>query len=152
MAVAIPFIMMAATAVSTVMAIKGARDAKKQRAKQASMEEANRLMQEKQTRAELAQADRSQRLRIGSIRAKGGARGSGVHGSVIDIIGDTIQQGFLERKNISEIGGMKAENFSRSADLFRMKGKSEYQSGMMNAATNLVGGGMQTYTAFQRVG
>lgn len=152
MAPAIPFILMAATAVSTVMAVKGARDAKKQRGKQAAMEEANRVMQEKQTRAELAQADRSQRLRIGSLRAKGGARGSGIHGSVIDIIGDTIQQGFLERKNISEIGGLKAENFSRSADLFRSKGKSEAQAGYMNAATSLLGGGMDTYAAFQRVG
>lgn len=151
MAVALPFIMAAATAVSTVMAVKGARDAKKARNKQAAMEESNRLMQEKQTRAELAQANREQRLRIGSIRAKGGARGSGIHGSVIDIIGDTIQQGYLERKNISEIGGQKAENFSRSADLFRSKGKSEATAGYMNAATSLLGGGAQTYTAFQRL-
>lgn len=151
MAVALPFIMAAATAVSTVMAVKGARDAKKARNKQAAMEESNRLMQEKSTRAELAQANREQRLRIGSIRAKGGARGSGIHGSVIDIIGDTIQQGYLERKNISEIGGQKAENFSRSADLFRSKGKSEATAGYMNAATSLLGGGAQTYTAFQRL-
>jgi len=150
MAPAIPFIMAAMAAVGTVMAVKGARDAKKARAKQAQMEEANRLLQEKQTRAELAHEDRQQRLRIGSLRASGGARG-GIAGSVIDIIGDTIQQGFINRKNIAETGGIKAENFSRSADLFRSKGKSESQAGMLNAATTLLGGGVQTYQAFQAV-
>ena len=150
MAPAIPFIIAATTAISTVMAVKGARDAKKARSQQAAIEDQNRILQEKQTRIQLAQADREQRLRIGTLRAGGGARG-GIAGSVIDIIGDTITQGFMERKFIAESGGIKAENFARSAELFRSKGRSEQTAGFLSAANTLLGGGVETYSAFQRV-
>lgn len=147
MAPAIPFIMAAATVVSTVAAIKGARDAKKQRNAQAAIEEENRRRSEEETAFRLQQQKRQNYLRLGSIRAAAGASRGGTTGSALDVLGDVARQGELERGQIQRTGDAEAFNYSARAGLYRAAGKAEYQAGMLSAAGTLLGGATSTYQA-----
>ena len=97
-------------------------------------------------RQEAAQIDRQNRLRLGAIRAAGGASGGRLTGSIEDILADVAAQGELEKQNALFRGRLgvrqeeqTARGFDVSAQLALERGKSAKSAGKTASALALLG-------------
>lgn len=145
MAQAIPLIL---TAASTAVAVYGARQQAKA-AEQAAdynaeVAEQNAGIAREQAALRAQQIDRENRLRLGATKAAAGASGiSGGAGTVIDVVGDLVTQGELQRQEALYEGELRARGFTIDRDLSRAEGRNARSAGRINAATALLSGGSQ---------
>ena len=152
MAQALPFIMMAFTAVSTVMQMKAAKKQKQQRAKQEAMALENARQEKLTTAMKMKQSQRLGYLRSGDARAAAAGSGREITGSAMDVLADIETQNQIEQSEIQRLGFASERNMVAQAGMYRDMGKSEYQAGMLGAAGTLVSGASASYTEYKRVG
>ena len=143
----LPIILAAvSTVVGAVGAIRQGKAAEKAANFNAAVAQRNAQIARSQAKAEATQIDRLNRLRIGSARAAIGASGIQMEGSVIEVLGDVVVQGELERQDAIYRGELRAIGFQDTALLERFKGKEAARAGKLRAATILLKGGSQVAT------
>lgn len=152
MTTALPFIYAFLTAASVVMTYQQGQAAKKQRAKQAAMEEANARDEQERRAFEIRQQQRRDYMRQSAIKASAGKMGVGLGGSALDVLADVVHQGVLERQEITRLGEARERNFADKAGMYRAAGKAESRAYTMQAATQLLSGGADTIVAFDNAG
>lgn len=85
------------------------------------------------------QVSRENYLRLGEMRAQGGA--SGVEGgSFLDVLGDTAAQGELQRQQTIYAGDIKANLLAHGASLSEAEAATARTGGYLKAAGALTGG------------
>ena len=85
------------------------------------------------------QADRSEFLRIGEMRAAGGASGA-TGGSFGDVLADAAAQLTLQKQSIVFAGNVNAERIATGANVDMAKGNSALIGGGMKAGSDLFAG------------
>ena len=87
------------------------------------------------------QQDRENYKRLGAIRAaQGKSGGASDEGSVLDVIGDAVSQGELQKQYIARAGAMKARGYEQTATLDRVKAYNDRSAGYMAAGSTFLGG------------
>jgi len=143
--------MVIATVASAAITAVGAIQQGKARAKEADynakVADQNSVVARQQAQARAIQADRLNRLRIGTIQARHGASGgTSAQGSVLDILGDNAIQGELEKQNIIYEGELRARGYRVEAEQERMSGGAARTAGYMKAGSALVKGAAKAYS------
>ena len=88
-----------------------------------------------QARAKAKQITRGNMLRMGMLRAHAGASGFDAgSGSAVDVAGDVMAQGLLDRQNALYAGALQARGFSITAYLNELKAQNAYAAGRTIAA------------------
>lgn len=100
------------------------------------------------------QLDRESRLRLGAIRAAGGASGRRA-GDLSDIIMDVASQGELEKQLAWRAGALgarqeeyEAKRFDEMAQLSIETGEAAMSAGKIGAAASLLGGATKAFSFF----
>jgi hypothetical protein len=150
-AAAIPYIMAGSAAISAIGAIRQGQAAKAAADYNATINQQNALIARQDASQQAAQADRENRLRLGTIRANAGASGGTGAGSVFDVLGDAAAQGELEKQNILYQGELKARGYTNTSNLDTMSGGVAQQAGYMKAGSDLLSGTADAYTAQQKL-
>jgi len=147
MAVAIPYLIVAAAGVSAVAAVQQGQAAKAASNYNATIQNQNAVLA-RQEAAQLAeQQDRENYLRLGAInaaQAKGG--GAAGQGSVLDVIGDAAAQGELQKQTILRSGELKARDASNTAGLDQARAHFAETNSYLQASGDLLGGGAGYYS------
>lgn len=170
MAAAIPYIIAAATVVSTISTIRQGQAVAQQQqaATQATVTAAtfneqvntqNADIVRSQAQAQAVQNDRETFLRLGAIRAAAGKSGGvSSEGSALDVLGDAAAQSELDRQNIIYQGELQARGFTNSATLDRYTADSaaarpttDMSPYYMKAGSELLQGGASAYTSYKRL-
>lgn len=152
MAMAIPFIMLAATAVSAISAVRQGQAAKAAADYNALINQQNAGIARSDAAAQAAQVDRENYLRLGSIRAaQGKSGGVAGEGSVLDVLGDVAAQGELEKQYALYQGEQRARGYGNTATLDTFSGRNAQTAGYLKAGTELLSGGAGAYTTSQRL-
>lgn len=127
-------------------------------ARQAAISQQNARIIASQTSVQAAQADREKRLRLGAIRAKGGASGGAFGGSMLDVLTDVAAESELSRQTVIHQGQLAQRNELIDAESSRLEGalalqsaKSAKTSGTLAAANKLIGGGLGIADARSRL-
>ena len=131
------------TAVTVVAAVQQSRAASRAADYNRQVAEQNAEAARRQAAMRAQQVDRQNRLRLGMSRAAIGAAGITTEGSALDVLGDLVSQGELERQNVLYQGEMQARGFDIDRDLSRREGRDAGRAGMMAAGTALLAGGSQ---------
>lgn len=136
----------AGATLGAVSAFKSAKFDEKMADRQALIHQQNAQLARQQAASQAKQSQRRTRLRLGAIRAAGGAAGRGA-GSVIDILGDVAAQGELERQNEIFKGELAARGELLGAQASRAEGDLASQrkgfagaEGVLGASSALIGG------------
>lgn len=145
MAQAIPLILTAATTAVAYVGAKRQAAAQEQAADyNAEVAEQNADIAREQAALRAEQIDRENRLRLGATRAAAGASGiSSGAGTVIDVVGDLVTQGELQRQEALYEGELRARGFTIDRDLSRSRARGARSAGRISAATALLQGGTQ---------
>jgi hypothetical protein len=147
MAQALPFVMMAGSAMSAMSAIQQGKAAKAAAEFNANIAEQNAQIEREQTISQVRQADREQYLRMGAIKAAQGASGGRAEGSVLDILADTAAQGELQRQDIVYQGALRERGHRNSAALDRFDGAMAKKQSYLKAGSELLSGAASAYSA-----
>lgn len=135
------------TAASTAVAFVGARQqarAQEQAANyNATVAEQNAEIAREQAALRAQQIERENRLRLGATLAAAGASGVATEGTVIDVVGDLVTQGELERQQALYEGELRARGFTIDRDLSRSRARGARSAGRISAATTLLSGGAE---------
>lgn len=91
----------------------------------------NAQIAREQARGEATQINRENVLRIGQARAAAGASGVTAAGSVIDVLGDIVTQGELERQQAFYVGELQARGFLNEAFVESMSAQASANAGRM---------------------
>jgi hypothetical protein len=152
MAVAIPFVMIAAAGISAYAAVRQGQVAKAAGDYNAKIGEQNAQLSRQEADMQVKQQERENYLRMGAIRAAQGKNGGAAgEGSVLDILADSAAQGELEKQMISYRGELKARGYTNSAALDRFAGDQARQGSYMKAGAELLGGGASAGYAQSRL-
>lgn len=152
MAAAVPFIMVAAAAVSAYSAVQQGKAAKAADIYNATINKQNADLSREEAQAQARQADREMYLRLGAIRAvQGKSGGVANEGSVLDVIGDVAAQSELQKQNIIYEGELKARGFNNTATLDTFSGKTAQTNSYYKAGSELLGGASNAYSANQKL-
>lgn len=151
MPMAIPIIMVAAAAVAAYSAYQQGQAAKKAANFNAAVQRQNAQATLTQSRANAAQVQRENILRLGAIRASQGASGGTGEGSVLDVISDVAAQGELERQNTLYRGELAARGNINTATLDVFEGKAAERAGTLRAGSELLGGAAGAAGAYTRL-
>lgn len=129
----------ASTVVGAVSAHQSAQFDKRMAKRQALIHQQNAQIARKQAASQAQQAERRSRLRLGAIKAAGGASGAAGTGSVIDILGDVATQGELERQNELFKGELAARGQELGAEAARAERDLASQRGRFGLASAALG-------------
>lgn len=152
MAVAVPYVMMAAAAVSAYSAVRQGQAAKAASDFNTAIDKQNATLARQDAAMQAQQQDRENFLRLGSIRAaQGKAGGAAGEGSVLDVIGDVAAQGELQRQYDVYQGGMKARGYNNTASLDQSQGKNALTSSYYKAGSELLSGASGAYTSYDKL-
>lgn len=142
----LPILAGVSTAVSAVGAIKQGRAESRAATYNAQVAEQDAVIARQQAQQEAAQIDRENRMRQGAITAKAGAAGVGMSGSVLDVLGDVVAQGELERQNAIYQGELSARGSNQTATMERKRAKTAKTASYFKAGETLLSGATRTYT------
>lgn len=106
----------------------------------ARVAERNRVAVIEQTYTEIEDQRAKDRKLLGAMRAAFGANGFEMSGSPLDVMSDTITEQNYDVAKQKYVGRMKAQGYSEQATLYRLEKKSAKSSGIIGAATSLIGG------------
>lgn len=152
MAAAVPYLVAASAVVSAVSAIRQGNAAEAAASFNARVAEQNAEASRAQARQQAQQIDRDNYMRLGAIRAaQGKSGGEAGQGSVLDVLGDVAAQGELEKQNAIYGGEMAARGYTNTASLERTSGGTALIGGYMKAGTELLSGGFNSYTAYNKL-
>ena len=141
MPAAIPALIIASTAVSVVGLVMQGRAANAAGKFNAAVAEQNATVARQEAAMLSQQQDRENYKRLGAIRAaQGKSGGASDEGSVLDVIGDAVSQGELQKQYIARAGEMKARGYDQTATLDRVKAYNDRSAGYMAAGSTLLGG------------
>lgn len=147
MAVAIPYLVVAAAGVAAYSAIQQGQAAKAAGNYNATIQTQNAALARQQAQQLAAQSDRETYLRLGTIRANAAKNGGASDaGSVLDVLGDAAAQGEMQRQSILRAGEMKARDSSNTASLDSFQAKFAGEAGYTTAAGSLLSGGAGYYS------
>ena len=149
MAVAIPVMMYVAAGLSAVAAVQQGKAASAAATFNAISATQDAAAARSEALAQSIQTQRETVLRIGAIRAAGGASGGTGEGSVLDVVADVAAQSELERQFVLYKGEARARGYERTAQLDFMQARAAREAGNINAATAALGGGYKAYSAGQ---
>ena len=137
----------ASTVVGAIGKHQSAQFDKRMAKRQALIHQQNAQIARKQAASQAQQAERRSRLRLGAIKAAGGASGTAGTGSVIDILGDVATQGELERQNEIFKGELaargqliSAESARAERDLAKQRGRFALASAALGATSSAARG------------
>jgi hypothetical protein len=152
MAASLPLVLTAvSTAVKVIGAIRQGKSESRAAEYNAAIAERNATIARQQASQQAAQVARENRMRIGTLRANVGAAGITMEGSPIDVLGDVVSQGELERQNEIYRGEIRALGFEDTASLERMRGSSAKSAGYLRAGTALLSGAAQGYGQYEDI-
>ena len=77
-----------------------------------------------------------------------GESGTGVSGSILDVLAESTENAELDMMNILYGGELQARGFESTATLDRMAGKNAKRAGLFSAASNALIGGAGAYGAY----
>lgn len=106
----------------------------------------NAIIARQQARQQADQVARDSRLLQGEFLADAGARGVGMSDSVLDILGDIVSQGELERQNVLYQGELQARGFKIEAAQERARGRNAMTAAFIGAASDLLSTGARYKT------
>jgi hypothetical protein len=140
MAAVIPLLPVIAAGAMAVGAVVQGYSAYKMGQYNAAMAEQNAALSRQEAKALAKQQDRENYLRLGAIRAAQGKSGAASdEGSVLDVIGDVVAQGELQKQYIIRSGEIKARGYEGVASLDRAQGQNAMVGGFMSAGASLLG-------------
>lgn len=152
MAAALPFFQIAGTVMSVFGALQQGSAASNAASYNARVAQQNAKIARDQASMQAQQADRENYLRLGSLRANAGASGGDVgQGSVLDVIGDVAAQGELEKQNILYRGELAARGYGNTAALDTYSSETSRTGGYLRAGSELLAGGVNYYTAREKL-
>jgi len=131
---------LASTAISAIGSLRQGKAEEQAAEFNATVAEQNAQLATQRAGVAAKQKDRETRLRLGAIRASGGASGGTGTGSVIDILGDVATQGKLEEQEALFEGELEARSFRNTASLDRSAGKNARSASKFRAGSALLGG------------
>lgn len=146
MAVAIPYLILAAATVSAVGAIQQGQAAKAAARYNSTISTQNAQIARSEAQTLAEQQDRENYMRLGSIRANQGKSGGASEGSVLDVIGDAASQGELQKQQIKYGGELKARDFTNSSVLDNARARQAQTSSYFQAGGDLLAGGAGAYS------
>jgi hypothetical protein len=148
---AIPIVMAVGAAVAAYSAYQQGQTAKKAAKYNAAVQRQNAEATLTQSRANAAQIQRQNVLRLGLIRANIGASGGTGEGSAMDVIGDVAAQGELERQNELYRGELASRGHTNTATLDEYQGTAAGRAGALGAGQELLRGGAGAAGAYYRL-
>lgn len=152
MAAAVPFIMIAAAAVSAYGAVQQGKAAKAAATFNAQVSDQNAQVSREEAQAQARQQDRETYQRLGAVRAAQGKNGGVANeGSVLDVIGDVAAQGELQKQNIQYEGELKARGFTNTSTLDRASGATAQRNSYSAAGSELLNGASNAYSASSKL-
>lgn len=147
MAVAIPYLMIAAAGVTAVAAIQQGQAARAASKYNSAVQMQNAQLARAEAQRVHEQQSRENYLRLGAINAAAGkSGGSASEGSVLDVIGDVAAQGELQKQRILLGGELKARDYTNTAILDEFEGKQAQTSSYFKASGALLGGASSAYS------
>lgn len=147
MAVAIPYLVIAAAGVAAVGAIQQGQAARAASKYNTVVQTQNAQLARAEALTLSQQQDRQNYLRLGAINAAAGkSGGSASEGSVLDVIGDVASQGELQKQQIRLGGELKARDFTNTAMLDDARGRQAQRSSYFQAGGDLLAGGSSYYS------
>ena len=147
MAFAIPFLIVAASAVSAFSAIQQGKAAKAAYQYNAKIQQQNAGLAREEAKTLAEQQARENYLRLGSIHAaQGKSGGTANEGSVLDVIADVASQGEFQRQQIIYGGELKARDFNNTAILDSARAHQAEAGSYYQAASDLLGGAASYYS------
>lgn len=138
-AAALPMVI-AGAAMSAVSAIQQGKAAKAAAQFNATIERQNAQIAHEQTIQNVRQADREAILRLGAIRAAGGASGGKQAGSVLDVLADTAAQNEIQRQDIVYRGQLAERGYLNTAALDEFSGNQAQKASYLQAGSELLQG------------
>jgi hypothetical protein len=146
MAAAIPLLPLISAGVTAVGLVMQGRAANAAGKYNAALAEQNAATARQEAAMMAQQQDRENFLRLGAIRAaQGKSGGAADEGSVLDVIGDAVSQGELQKQYITRTGEMKARGYEGTAALDRANGRNSMTAGYLSAGASLLGGASSYY-------
>jgi len=139
------------TAVQVVGALRQGRATESAANYNAAVADRNATVVRQQAGQEAAQIDRTNRLRIGAIRASIGASGGAMEGSAIDVLGDVVAQGELDRQQALYEGELRAIGFEDTSTLERRRGAEAKSASRLRAGSALLSGAAQGYQQYDDI-
>lgn len=151
LAPAIPYILGASAAIGAIAVVQQGKAAKAAGKVNAEIARQNAEFTRQQTALKVQQQDRENFLRLGAIRAAHGKSG-GVfgEGSVLDVIGDTVAQGELQKRFIQAGGDITASGFDATGQRDLAAGDNAAKAANLQAGTELLGGTSSVAFAVKR--
>lgn len=140
MAVAIPYLMMAAAAMTAVSAISQAQSAKATGEYNAAVATRNAGVARAQAAADAEAQQRHARRVIGAARAGYGASGLSVEGSPLEVLEMSAANAELDRQNILYRGELRAMGYESDAALETARSDAADRAGYIQAGSALLMG------------
>lgn len=154
MALAIPAMMMAGSAISAMGAISQANAQQAASSYNATIKEREAGLATEQATQDVQQVRWAAKRAEGSLLAGYGASGVTTDtGSPLDVLANSASQAKLDEETVLFKGKLKAMGLNAGAELDRTAGKTAKQQGPLNAASYLLGGAGQaagTYATVNR--
>ena len=100
----------------------------------------NATLARQQAELQARQTDRENRRREGQLRAAIGPSGGSSEGSAIDVLGDVVYQGELERQTVLFRGEIGQAGFLNTASLESSRAKNAPTAGYLRAGSEVLGG------------
>jgi len=107
---------------------------------QAQVAEQNAEATRERAYADSLSQSRTNRRRLGVVRAAYGASGMQFEGSALDLYGDQVLENELEKNRIRDAGEVRAVGYENDATLRRAEAKSYRSAGRIGAASAMIGG------------
>lgn len=140
MAVAIPLMMLAGTAISAFGAVSQANAQKAAHQFNAQLAERDATVAVQQADAEATRLRREAERVEGSLIAGFGASGLTVEHSALDVLADSAMQSQLDIETLKYRGNLKAMGYHDTAALERVAGETAVQQGQLRAASEILTG------------
>lgn len=147
----VTMMVVAGAGMSAISAIQQGKAAKAAANFNAHIQRQNAEIAREQTKAQVAQHDREQVLRMGAVRASQGKSGGAANeGSVLDILADTAAQGEIQRQDIIYRGALAERGHNNTAALDVFSGKNAERQGYLQAGSELLSGGAKAMGTMNR--
>lgn len=141
---------------STAMSVSAASEQANQKAEMSAYNErinrANAAASLEQARADAAQQARQAEKTLGGIRAAYGASGVSLEGSAIDVLSESTTNATLDNLAIKHRGALRAQGYTRQADLDVMAGDNAISEGQSKMASSFISGASASYGAYSKAG
>jgi hypothetical protein len=145
MAAALPYAMLAMTAIGTLQGAAAARqqgeDAKKMADYNSAISQRNAVIARQQAAADVEDQQRDKTRRLGSIVAAYGASGATMEGSPLDVLEASAVEAEREKQKITYKGELRALGYYDEVALNTMAGENAVTKGNATATNTLLSGG-----------